>query len=257
MNAFCRSFSIRRILCLAVACLGFWVPASGQTQSELYSSNFEPTPPESFPATYADYQILPGTISPDQQFAAIYPKRSRLYALDHYGLFLVALKPFRVMAQLPLGNSNLAENTRCDFASSWAKDSSAFVMIAGYRWGPEKVSVVALKEGKITGQMELTKEVRRIIRSDFKASRARPYNDHYEFVFTDHYSGIQVPKDEKSSGWDLDDAGHVRIECVCTTDPKGIDEKGWSVKFSGVWDIRTKCFLSKEFVRVLNKQPEP
>ena len=224
--------------------------AYGDTQSELYSSNHEPPPPAPFPAVYKDYQILPGTISPNQHYALIYPKRSRLYELRHYGLFLAVLKPFGVLSQLPLGNSNLAENARCYFEASWAKDSSAVVMIAGSRWGPERVSVVAIHEGKVVKQTELTAEVRRLVQADFRKSRASRYNDYYDFVFTGSYTSNDGPKYSTQQGWDLDGAGHVRIDCDCTTDPKNIDPHGWTVHLTGVWDIISSRFEQKKLVRV-------
>jgi hypothetical protein len=226
------------IFCAIVVWLTCVLAVYGHTQSELYSSNHEPLLPAPLPAAYKDYQVLPGTISPDQQYGLIYPKRSRLYELRHYGLFLAALKPFRVLSQLPLGNSNLAENARCYFESNWAKDSSAVVMIAGSRWGPEKVSVVALGKGRVVERAELTAAVRRMVQPDFQKAHASPYNEYYDFVFTGSYS------------WDLDQAGHVRIDCECTTDPKNIDPHRWTVHFIGSWDIGRSRLQQKKLVRV-------
>ena len=225
--------------------------AYGDTQSELYSSNHEPSPPAPFPAAYKDYQILPGTISPDQQYALIYPKRSRLYKLRRSGLFLVALQPFRILSQLPLGNSNLTENARCYFESQWAENSSAVVMIAGSRWGPEKVSVVALRGGKVVKQTELTAKVHRLVRADFRKSHASPYNDYYDFVITGSTTtSNDGPKYSTLQGWEPDGAGYIRVDCDCTTDPKGIDPHGWTMHVTGLWDIQTSGFKRKEFVRV-------
>ena len=241
-------------LCAIIVGLSCCVAGYGETQGELYSSNHEPAPPEPFPAPYKDYQILPGTISPDQQYAVIYPKRSRLYKLHQYGLFLAVLKPFHILSQLPLGNSNLAENVRCDFESNWAPDSSAVVMIADSRWGPEKVSVVAIRGGKVTQQTELTAQVRRLVGPSFRNAHAERYNDYYDFVFSGGYSSrdrhVKVPKGTDRQGWDLDAAGHVLIECVCTTDPKDIEPHHWTVRVNGVWDIGKGVFLKKEFVRI-------
>ena len=228
--------------------------AYGDTQSDLYSSNHEPQPPAPFPTAYKDYQILPGTISPNQQYALIYPKRSRLYELHNYGLFLAALKPFRILSRPPLGNSNLAENARCYFESNWANDSSAVVMIAGGRWGPERVSIVALHDGKVVKQSELTSEVRRLVQTDFQKSHANPYNDYYNFVMEQGYTSngklVDVPKDSTQQGWDLDGDGHVHVDCVCTTDPKNIEPHSWTVHFTGVWDIKAGHFQQKTFERV-------
>jgi len=61
---------------------------------QTYGSGYEPKSPVPFPAEFKDYQILPGTISPDQKFAFIYPKRSRLYELATYNLFLGGTQSF-------------------------------------------------------------------------------------------------------------------------------------------------------------------
>ena len=233
---------------IAMIWFGCSLMTYGGTQADLYSSNQVPESPEPFPAIYQNYQILPGTISPDQRYALIYPKRSLLYGLKDYGLFLVALKPFRVLSQLPLGNSNLAENVRCGFSSNWAKDSSAVVMIVESRWGAEKVSVVALKNGEVTRRTELTSRVRKEVKSSFLASKAPRYNDHYDFVFEE--DSASEDGSSPRQGWDLDNAGHVLIDCICSTDPKGIDPQGWTVKFTGIWDIGKGTFLKKNILRL-------
>ena len=237
-----------------VASLTCCLTASGGSQADLYSSNHEPSPPEPFPAAYKDYQILPGTISPDLQYALIYPKRTRLYELEDYHLFFATLRPFHELSSLPLGDSNLAENARNSYASNWAQNSSAVVMIVGSRWGPEKVSVIALHHGKITKQSELTSEVRSLVKPSFRRSHAERYNDYHDFVFSEGYSSsdgwVDVPLHSGRQGWDLDDTGHVLIDCVCTTDPKHIDRHGWTVHFTGIWDIGKASFLKKEWVRI-------
>ena len=233
------------VRCIAMIWLGCGVIVYAGEQADAYSSSQEMKPPEPFPAIYQNYQILPGTVSPNQQYALIYPKRSLLYQLDDYGLFLVALKPFRVLSQLPLGNSNLAENARCGFSSNWAKDSSALVMVVESRWGAEKVSVMVLKDGEVIRRTELTSRVIKLVGSSFRQSKAPPYNENYDFVFEedpDSESGV--------CGWDLDNAGHVVIDCICSTDPKGIEPRGWTVKFTGIWDIGKQAFLKKSIVRL-------
>jgi hypothetical protein len=98
---------------------------------QTYDGGFEPKPPSPFPSAYRDYQILPNTISSDHRCAFIYPKRSRLYQLSGYGLYLADLEPFHILSKVPTGHSNLAGNARCYYATNWAKDSSAAVFIAG------------------------------------------------------------------------------------------------------------------------------
>src|SRR5436305_15219078 len=117
---------------VTLLCLGAAAIATVAEQS--YDSGYEPKPPIPFPAEFKDYQILPETISPDQKFAFIYPKRLRLYQLETYDLFLATLNPFQTLSNIPLGHSNLAQNARCYYAAAWSKDSSTTVFIAGNRW---------------------------------------------------------------------------------------------------------------------------
>jgi hypothetical protein len=150
---------------------------------QTYDSGFEPKPPVPFSAAYKDYQILPGTISPDQRYAFVYPKRSRLYEIPKYGLFLAALEPFAVLSQISLGHSNLAANAHGYYVANWAKDSSIAVFIAGGKWGPERVWVLPLHDGKGAKRIDLTAAVRQQVRPDFKKSQAQRYNEYNDFIF--------------------------------------------------------------------------
>ena len=121
-------------------------------------------------------------------------------------------------------------------------------MIVESRWGAEKVSVVALKDGAVTRRTKLTSRVRKEVKPSFLASKAPRYNDHYDFVFEEDSASEEGP--DSKQGWDLDNAGHVVIDCICTTDPKEIDPQGWTVKFTGVWDVGKETFLKKNIVRL-------
>lgn len=76
--------------------------AGSSHASEAYRADYEPHPPIPFPAAFRDYQILPRSISPDQKYAFIYPKRSLLYEIPHIRLLLVTLQPFHVVSELPI-----------------------------------------------------------------------------------------------------------------------------------------------------------
>jgi hypothetical protein len=227
---------------LVVLSLSLLLARSSIAAEQTYGSGYEPKPPVPFPAEFKDYQILPDTISPDEKLAFIYPKRSRLYEIEKYNLFLAALNPFRTLSKIPLGHSNLAQNARCYYAASWSKNSATTVFVAGSRWGPEKVWVVQLRDGNVAKQTDLTAAVRQQVLPDFKKSHAARYNDYYNFVFEDETEG--------TAGWKLDDEGHVMIDTTCTTDPKELDAHRWAVRFKGTWDIATAKFVEKSFTRI-------
>lgn len=216
-------------------------------EEETYSSGYEPKPPVPFPAELKDFQILPGTISPDQTFGFIYPKRSRLYVLERYDLFVAALKPFRTLSKISLGHSNLARNAKCYYAASWSKDSATAVFVVGSRWGPEKVWLLQLHHRNVA-KTDLTAAVRQQVLPDYKKSQAERYNDYFDFVFEE--------ENEDTSAWKLDDNGHVLIDTTCTTDPKELEPHGWTVRFKGAWDIAGGRFVEKSFKRLPPKRTD-
>ena len=226
---------------LVVLTASLLLVGSSIAAEQTYGSGYEPTPPVPFPAEFKDYQILPDTISPDQKFAFIYPKRSHLYEMEKYNLFLGALKPFRTLSRIPLGNSNLSQNAKGYYAASWSKDSATAVFVVGSRWGPEKVWVLQLRDGNVA-KTDLTAAVRQQVLPNYKKSQAARYNDYYDFVFDE--------ESEDTAGWKLDGQGHVLIDTTCTTDPKELDPHGWTVRFKGTWDIADAKFTEKSFSRV-------
>jgi hypothetical protein len=225
--------------------------ASGFAVEQTYDDGFEPKPPSPFPAAYRDYQILPNTISPDHQYAFIYLKRSRLYELSERGLYLAVLEPFRVLTKVPTGNSSLAGNSHGYYAANWAKNSTAAIFVAGIKWGPDKVWLIRLQDGRVAKRTDLAFAVRQQVLPDFKKSRAKRYNEYYNFIFDSEDRQTVVDSDTLAErGWDLDDRGHVMIDCTCTTDPKELDPHGWTVRFKGTWDIASARFIHKEFTRI-------
>src|SRR3954451_17853794 len=142
----------------------------GVAAEQTYGSGYEPEPPVPFPPEYKDYQILPETVSPDQRYAFIYPKRSLLYELQKYGLFLGALNPFHNLSRVPTGHSNLAENARNYYAAGKTKDSSTTVFVAGSRWGTAKVAISQLRSGTIANQSNLAASLRQQVLPDYKKS---------------------------------------------------------------------------------------
>jgi hypothetical protein len=221
-----------------------------RTPAARYSDGEEPVLPQPLPAAYRDYQILPGTFSPNRDYALLYPKRSRIYNLNKFGLYLVTVRPFRVLSRLPLGHSNLCLNARCDYVCRWAANSSAVVMVAGSRWGAERVSAVSLSAGRVLHRAELTAPVRRFVRPDFLRSKAERYNEYYDFLFSDDYfAGGRYTEIAWDAGWVPDKLGRVHVDCVCTNNPKIPEPKDWKVHFTGLWDLKRRKFVEQQFTR--------
>ena len=205
--------------------------------NEDYSNGVIPTPPCPFPEQFKDYQILPSSISPDKQYALLYPKRSVLYDLKEYSLYLVSLNPFRILTIVPLRWSNLAENTHGWYGVNWSKDSSAVVIIEGSKWGADKVYLVTVRSGIAGSITDLTQEVTSEVESDFLQSKASRFNDNFEFIF-----------EGTSTGWDFLNNKQIQIRYKCTNDSKSLSKKSWNVRFEGVWDISKGEFTSKKII---------
>ena len=236
---------VRPMKSLVVLSLWLFLTGSGVAAEQTYGSGYEPKPPVPFPAEFKDYQILPDTISPDQKHAFVYPKRSVLFDIREPTLFLAALNPFRILSRIPTGCTLLSANARGYYAASWSTDSSTTVFVAGSRWGPEKVWVLRLRDGKVAIRSDLTAAVRQQVLPDYRKSHAERYNDYYDFVFDEDH--------DDATGWKLDDAGHVMVDTVCTTDPKELDPHGWTSEFKGTWDISRAKFIQKSLARIPSK----
>jgi hypothetical protein len=202
-----------------------------------YSNGVIPTPPSPFPEQFKDYQILPSSISPDGQYALIYPKRSVLYDLKEWTLYLVTLNPFRILTIIPLRWSNLSENAKCWYGVNWSKDSSAVVMIEGSKWGADRVYLTTVRSGNAGSITDLTQQVTSEVESDFLQSKASRFNGNFEFIFFGY-----------STGWDFLNNNQIQIRYQCTNDPKSLSKKSWNVRFEGVWDISKGEFTSKKII---------
>ncbi len=215
-------------------------------------SGAEPKPPAPFPARHHDYQILPRSISPDHQFAFIYPKRSRLYQLPRIRLYLIALQPFRVLSEIPIHGRSLVANAHGYCACDWTADSSAAVFVVGTKWGPDQVWLARLHDRELTKLADLTRAVRRHVTPDYEKSHARRFNEFHDFIFQSDDQWTVTAGGEVTSqrGWDLDGAGHVVIDTVCTTDPKEIEPRRWAVRFEGNWEIASGRFTETTLTRI-------
>ena len=230
----------------------FLLIAGTSRASETYGSGYEPPPPVPFPTAFRDYQILPRSMSPDQKYAFIYPKRSRLYELPRIRLCLVTLRPFRVLSEVPIHGRSLAANAHGYYTVNWASDASASVFIVGAKWGPAQVWLGQLRDEKVAKLTNLTRAVQQQVLPDYKKSHAPRYNDYYDFIFEggDQWTVSDDGLSTLQRGWDLDSAGHVIIDTVCTTDPKEIEPHRWAVRFKGTWDVASGKFAQKALIRI-------
>jgi hypothetical protein len=195
------------------------------------------------PKEYKDYMIDPGSLSPDKQYGFIYPAEMPDDENAKIKNFLVALKPFRVVIEIPAGDDAYSRNKgHASFSASWAKNSSAVVVNEGSRWGPGTVFVIPLDHGKPGKIAELTADIIKLAEPDYKKSSAEPYNENYHFMF-----------EAAEDCWPINDHGQVIVDCDCVTNPKGDpDTKSWKGSFHGVWDIAQGKYLTATFKRTFS-----
>ena len=230
---------VSRFIGVAVFALMVCGSALGNSTVD-YSNGVIPTPPCPFPEQFKDYQTLPDSISPDKKYALIYPKRSVLYDLKEYSLYLVNLNPFRILTAIPLRYSNLAEDAHGSYAVNWSKDSLAVVMVEGIKWGADKVFLTTIRNGNVGSVTDLTEKITFEVDPDFTESKASRFNYCNDFLFK-----------ADNTEWNFLNNTQVQINCICTTDPVGeIEKDSWTVRFQGVWDISKGDFTSKTITRL-------
>lgn len=230
---------MRRVLLVLMACLiGAPVPgAAADADTSATNAYFLPK----LPAAYQDYEIDFDSLSPDQHYAFIYPSEPPADDAAKTKNFLVALKPFRVVAEIPGDDNYFAHKNHAGFAVNWARNSSAVVVIEDSRWGPGTVYVLPIKNGQAGKIVDLTAEVTKLVEPDLKKALAEPYNENYDFIFNG------------DEGWTIDDKGQVEIDANCATNPKNLPGiKSWEGNLKGLWDIAQGRFVQQKYTRTFS-----
>ena len=234
MKAFHTGFSVTAVIVL-LACR---LVAEGPPQPALSAPLPEP---------YKNYELLPGSVSPDQKLALLNPKRSAYrpeVPLDkplQGHLYLVSLSPFKILSTFP-GDFFLYEGGHYSYVHEWAKNSSAILVTENAKWGPDQIYLATVPEGKDPKFEEMVARVRKLVHPDFKASKAEPFNDNYDFIFYTEY--------QKVDAWSFNEKGEVVVNCICLTDPKDMDKHNWTVRFQGTWNIARASFTKAEWTRL-------
>jgi len=177
------------------------------------------------PPEYAkNYLVARSTMSPDEKFAVIYPTLEFSESKEAKD-FLVALKPFRVLAPLPTEYPYFQNQSHGGAGADWSGDGSATLM----------VELSGDKVNRITNVLE---KVRELLRPKFRAAKPKPeaYNDANEFVF----------EEEEGGACNFAEKGRVKIYTKATNDPKGMSKRPWRVLVKAEWDIAQAKFVSQK-----------
>jgi len=245
---------LKFILILAISlCAGFTLHVTADATAD-YSDAPIPTPP--FPKPYQDFVVYPQSSSPDHQYGFLYPARSVVFDLSKVSLYLVTLKPFGIVSEMPGYEGQLAISSGGFFVANWAKDSSAVAFIYGMRWGPDSVYLVPIHDGKTGNIVDLTKEITKLAEPDFKKSKAEPFNGHFDFIFDDSdHTKADATGDNmiRDDGWTINSQNQVIINCTLASNPKhDSDTKSWAATVKGLWDIAQGKFVSVKFTRTFS-----
>ena len=228
---------LSRLLLLAVMLAG--VPNAARSDE---TANTPVLPP--LPDPYKSFIIDPGSLSLDGKYGFIYPHVSDddvAYATVKN--YLVALKPFRIVALIPADadDNYFVGKNHADFSAVWSDDSSTVIVIEGSRWGPGQVFVILLHNGQAGKISDITAPIIKLAEPDYKSSKADAYNDNYDFLFNG------------GGAWSFDNSGHVVVVATMATNPKHLDnEVCWEGKFKGLWDIAQGKYVQQKFTRTFS-----
>jgi hypothetical protein len=191
------------------------------------------------PAKYAkDYLVSSSTLSPDKNFAVIYPTKGN----EEFPVganYVVSLKPFAILGKLDAKFPYFKNENHGGLSSQWADDSSAALITLDSKWGPGDIFLVEFKDGKLARRTNLLRKMHDLLLADFKTAKAAPYNDYYDFIFES--------EDEPVCKFD---GAKIDINALATTDPKGAaDGRVWEGRLVAVWDIAQAQFVSQKITR--------
>jgi hypothetical protein len=198
------------------------------------------------PDDYAkNYLIAANTISPDKKFAVIYPTFEAEEAADDANHperikdHIVSLQPFTVLGQLQTKYPFFQNQNHGGISAEWSADSSVALITLDGKWGPHDVFLLEFRNGKLTRTTNVLAKAHGLLMSDYRKSKAEPYNDNFDFIFDG----------EEGPVFKLDDANRVVIDGDAVTDPKGISEHRWSAHLKAVWNIAQAKFAEQKITR--------
>lgn len=212
---------------------------------------------EPLPAPYQDDRILPGSVSPGGRYGLLYPKEEILSVIDKKDhLLLVALNPFRVLTEVSPDIS--LERGHSGYSVSWARDASAVLINVQAKWGPERMLLLPIRDGRAREIINLVPLVKKLVRPFYLRAKAtrrgeasvEPFNDEVDFIFERDYEPLKS-QEFTTEAWSAGTPGKVTITCYCTNNPKIPDIHTWAVRFDGVWDI-THAKFTRQNVSLLH-----
>jgi hypothetical protein len=234
------AFTIVAIVACGVSC-GFSILAADQEQAAAGEDSSAGLPDD-----YAkNYLIAASTVSPDKEFAVIYPTLDAEEAAENANHperikdYIVALQPFSVLGELRTKYPYFQNQNHGGISAEWSDDSSVALITLHGKWGPHEVFLLEFRDGKLARTTNILAKAHDLLLQSYRKSKAEPYNDDFDYIFGG----------EEGPGFKLDGANRVIIDGDATTDPKGISKQRWSAQLKAVWNIAQAKFTEQKITR--------
>jgi hypothetical protein len=216
--------------------LGLTISAGGNSWAEEESGEDSAA---GLPPEYAkNYLVARSTMSRDGKFAVIYPTLDFSESKEAKD-FLVALKPFRMLAPLPTEDLYFQNRSHGGISAQWSEDGNVALIKLESKWGPGDVFVVEMGGGKVKRTTNVLEKLTQLLLPKFRTAmpKKEPYNDNYQFVFepADDYEPCTLGGNKT-----------VELNLSATNDPKSISDHPWRVRVRAKWDVAQARFISQK-----------
>jgi hypothetical protein len=194
------------------------------------------------PPKYAkNYLVARSTISRDERFAVIYPTLEFSESKEAKD-FLVALKPFSVLAPLPTEEPYFQNKSHGGISAQWSEDNDVALITLESKWGPGDVFAVEMAGGKVKRITNVLQKLTQLLLPKFRAAmpKKEAYNDNYQFIYE--------PADDYEP-CTLGGSKTVQLNLSATNDPKSTSDHPWRVRVKAQWDIAQAKFVSQKITQ--------
>jgi tetratricopeptide (TPR) repeat protein len=188
------------------------------------------------PENYAkNYLIASATLSPDKEFAVIYPNEELEDASKEKN-YLVALQPFSILRALETKSPYFQHESHGGLSAEWSDDSSVALITLDGKWGPRDVFLVEIRDGKLSRMTNILKKSHDLLLPNYRKAKAERYNEYFDFIF----------ESEDEPFCKLDGTSRVVIDAEADTSPNdlGLSPRAWHGHVEAVWDIAQAKFTS-------------
>ena len=218
------------VLCVMTAC---FCVANTRGQETDTSARLTPTPDTS--AIPEGYEVGAESLSPDGQFAILYPVQGESLAN-----VLVRLKPYVEIAQISDGASYW-QGMRGEPMAKW-NGNSVVAIWSAQKWGMEDLSIYEIQNDKIKRVQHIWKEVRKYFDRDFQGRFLKKYpkeSDQFFFVSNNDENGLP----------DLQFKGHkLLLNLSADNKPNLAGGPHWSATLHSIWDLNQAKFEKLDFL---------